>query len=116
MTAKRNRKQTVKRKSAPNGVKESPRRSTLAISVHRTQAILLLLIFALIGILLAFGVWKAGSLLLSYSDRSTRYDRIIVAAGRRNGVYPPLLKAVIWKESRFDSSCRGSKGDRKSVV
>ena len=28
-----------------------------------------------------------------------------------NGVYPPLLKAVIWKESRFDASARGSKGE-----
>ena len=110
MTAKP-KKQTIKRKTAPKGVKQSPQRSTLAISVHRTQAMLLLLIFALIGILLAFGVWKAGSILLNYSDRTTRYDRIIVAAGRRNGVYPPLLKAVIWKESKFDATCRGSKGE-----
>ena len=109
MTAKR--KQTIKRKTAPKGVKQRSQRSTLAISVHRTQAMLLLLIFALIGVLLAFGVWKAGSILLSYSDRTTRYDRLIVAAGRRNGVYPPLLKAVIWKESKFDSACRGSKGE-----
>ena len=64
MTAKP-KKQTIKRKTAPKGVKQSPQRGTLAISVHRTQAMLLLLIFALIGILLAFGVWKAGSILLN---------------------------------------------------
>ena len=50
------------------------------------------------------GVWKAGSFIFNYADRSTRYDKLIVNAGRRNGVYPPLLKAVIWKESRFDAS------------
>ena len=57
------------------------------------------------------GIWKAASFITSYADRSSRYDKMIVAAGRRNGVYPPLLKAVIWKESRFDASARGSKGE-----
>lgn len=108
------RKQTIKRKNpgkkAGKG-NEAPRRGALAISVHPTQAVLLLLLFSLIGILLGIGVWKAVSVARSYSDRSTRYDRLIVSAGRRNGVYPPLLKAVIWKESRFDRSCRGSKGE-----
>ena len=107
------RKQTIKRKTNGKkpGVKKDPRRSSLAISVHRTQAVLLLLLFALIGILTGVGLWKAGSFILNYMDRSTRYDKIIVSAGRRNGVYPPLLKAVIWKESRFDASARGSKGE-----
>ena len=107
------RKQTIKRKSAGKKAKpdQNPRRSTLAISVHRTQAVLLLLLFALIGVLLGVGVWKAGTFAFNYADRSSRYDKLIVSAGRRNGVYPPLLKAVIWKESRFDSTCRGSKGE-----
>ena len=107
------RKQTIKRKTNGKkaGVNKDPRRSSLAISVHRTQAVLLLLLFALIGILMGVGLWKAGSFVLNYMDRSSRYDKLIVSAGRRNGVYPPLLKAVIWKESRFDSSCIGGKGE-----
>jgi len=44
-------------------------------------------------------------------DPSARYDRLIVKYGRRNGVQPPLLKAVIWKESRFDRNSLGSKGE-----
>jgi soluble lytic murein transglycosylase len=105
-------RQTIKRKSAgKKSQKANPQRSTLQISVHRTQAVLLLLMFALIGILMGVGVWKAGSFFLNYADRSSRYDKLIVNAGRRNGVYPPLLKAVIWKESRFDASARGSKGE-----
>ena len=45
------------------------------------------------------------------ADISARYDRLIVKYGRKNGVHPALLKAVIWKESRFDKKSRGSKGE-----
>ena len=111
MPAKR-QKLTIKRKTAGKKSKKTDRQSsTLLISVHRTQAVFLLLLFAMVGILMGVGVWKAGSAISSYMDRSSRYDKMIVAAGRRNGVYPPLLKAVIWKESRFDASARGSKGE-----
>ena len=112
MPAKR-QQQTIKRKTAgkKSSKKTNQQKSTLLISVHRTQAVFLLLLFALIGVLMGVGVWKAGSAVISYMDRSSRYDKMIVAAGRRNGVYPPLLKAVIWKESRFDASARGSKGE-----
>ena len=111
MPAKRT-KQTIKRITAGKSPKkDNPQRSTLRISVHRTQAVFLLLMFAIVGVLMGVGIWKAGSFISSYMDRSSRYDKMIVAAGRRNGVYPPLLKAVIWKESRFDASARGSKGE-----
>ena len=105
------KKQVIKRKSDKKPKKGNPQRNTLRISVHRTQAVFLLLLFAVIGVLMGIGVWKAATFAINYADRSSRYDRLIVAAGRRNGVYPPLLKAVIWKESRFDSSSIGSKGE-----
>ena len=106
------RKQTIKRKDAGKKTKKAePHRISLEISVHRTQAVFLLLLFAVVGVLMGVGIWKAASFITSYADRSSRYDKMIVAAGRRNGVYPPLLKAVIWKESRFDASARGSKGE-----
>lgn len=111
MPAKRQKQTTIKRKTAGKKSKKTNQPSTLLISVHRTQAVFLLLLFAIIGILMGIGVWKAGTSIMSYMDRSSRYDKMIVAAGRRNGVYPPLLKAVIWKESRFDASARGSKGE-----
>ena len=111
MPAKRP-KQTIHRKNAGKTSKKSnPQRHSIQMSVHRTQAVFLLLLFAIVGVLMGIGVWKAGSFIYNYSDRSSRYDKMIVAAGRRNGVYPPLLKAVIWKESRFDASARGSKGE-----
>jgi soluble lytic murein transglycosylase len=34
-----------------------------------------------------------------------------LAAARRYGVAPALVKAVVWRESRFDAHARGSKGE-----
>lgn len=38
-------------------------------------------------------------------------DGYILAASRKYAVDPALIKAVIWKESRFDADARGSKGE-----
>jgi soluble lytic murein transglycosylase len=38
-------------------------------------------------------------------------DTVILAAARRYGVDPALVKAVVWRESRFDALARGSKGE-----
>lgn len=40
-----------------------------------------------------------------------RYDDLITAAGRRYGVNPSLVKAVVWRESRFDPDARGTVGE-----
>lgn len=42
-------------------------------------------------------------------QRVHRYDTLLVEVGRRHGVDPRLLSAVIWKESRFDASQVGPK-------
>lgn len=39
-------------------------------------------------------------------------DRNILAASKKHGVDPALIKAVIWRESRFDPRARGTKGER----
>src|SRR5512136_85571 len=38
-------------------------------------------------------------------------DKPILAAARRYGVEPALVKAVVWRESRFDPLARGKKGE-----
>jgi len=38
-------------------------------------------------------------------------DKNILAAARKHGVDPALLKAVIWRESKFDPHARGTKGE-----
>jgi soluble lytic murein transglycosylase len=43
--------------------------------------------------------------------RNNRYNRDIVAAARRYGVDPALVKAVVWRESRFDAGARGRAGE-----
>lgn len=40
-----------------------------------------------------------------------RFDREIRAAAARYGVAPALVKAVVWKESRFDPEARGGAGE-----
>jgi soluble lytic murein transglycosylase len=40
-----------------------------------------------------------------------RFDKIIGAAAEKHGVPPALIKAVIWKESRFNPDARGTKGE-----
>lgn len=43
--------------------------------------------------------------------RERRYDPQILESARRNGVDPCLLKALIWRESRFNPNARGRKGE-----
>jgi soluble lytic murein transglycosylase len=38
-------------------------------------------------------------------------DKNILAASRKHGVDPALIKAVVWRESRFKPRARGSKGE-----
>jgi soluble lytic murein transglycosylase len=46
-----------------------------------------------------------------YLRRDHRHDAAILAAARRYGVEPALVKAVVWRESRFDAAARGRAGE-----
>lgn len=39
------------------------------------------------------------------------YDRLIVDAAKRNRLDPNLVRAVTWRESRFDYKAKGQKGE-----
>ena len=41
-----------------------------------------------------------------------RYDIFIVAASERHGIEPELIKAIIWRESRFHPHKVGTQGER----
>jgi len=43
--------------------------------------------------------------------RESSQDRPILSAARRYGVEPALVKAVVWRESRFDPLAKGRKGE-----
>lgn len=46
-----------------------------------------------------------------YHRRDHSQDAPILAAARRYGVQPALVKAVVWRESRFNPAARGRKGE-----
>jgi soluble lytic murein transglycosylase len=46
-----------------------------------------------------------------YDWRDHSQDARILAAARRYGVPPALVKAVVWRESRFDPAARGTRGE-----
>jgi len=43
--------------------------------------------------------------------RERRHDAVIRAAARRYGLEPALVKAVVWRESRFAADARGRAGE-----
>ena len=67
----------------------------------------------------AGGCWLASSHDENYAlqefifrERYNRYDSLIAQAGERYGVDPSLIKAVIWRESRFQPGMVGTQGER----
>jgi soluble lytic murein transglycosylase len=47
-----------------------------------------------------------------FGERFARYDSLIAQAGERHGVNPALVKAVIWRETRFQPQMQGNHGER----
>ena len=43
--------------------------------------------------------------------RERRFDSVILAAANRCQIDPALVKAVVWRESRFDPDARGRAGE-----
>lgn len=46
-----------------------------------------------------------------FSEKSSNYDKIIKETTQRHGIDPDLVRAVIWKESKFDRNATGTKGE-----
>lgn len=78
---------------------------------RRKSYFLLLFLITVFAAGFAYFLWRAGEAVYDYYTRSSRYDRIIRNAGLRNNIDPMLIKAVIWRESRFDRKARGLKGE-----
>lgn len=69
--------------------------------VKRSRWIVLLLVVATdLGVLL---YWR--------DRREHRFDQAIRNAAARNGIPAALVKAVVWRESRFDPDARGQAGE-----
>lgn len=62
-------------------------------------------------LLLLLGAGVVAVLDWRWLQRERRYDAVILTAARRHGVDPALLKAVVWRESRFDADAVGRVGE-----
>ena len=62
-----------------------------------------------------FVIIVIGGLLTIYERyrtwREDSHDPEILAAATRYGIHPALVKAVVWRESKFDPEARGRKGE-----
>ncbi|MBI3851422.1 MAG: lytic transglycosylase domain-containing protein [Verrucomicrobia bacterium] len=63
------------------------------------------LAFAFILVVGGIGYWRW------YDWRDHSQDAVILAAARRYGVEPALVKAVVWRESRFNPKAHGKAGE-----
>ena len=47
-----------------------------------------------------------------FQKRFAKYDSLIGAAAGKSGISPNLVKAVVWRETRFRSDAAGTRGER----
>src|SRR5262245_35363848 len=83
------------------------------------QFLLKLVLCVLLAIAAAFGylALKSGDPLYTFYEwmspaRFHQYDRLIRSVALEHHLDPMLVKAVVWRESRFDPKKRGSHGER----
>lgn len=57
------------------------------------------------------GIIAIAIYLLWNNRRAHRQDNAILAAAKRYGVDPALVKAVVWRETKFDPDARGRAGE-----
>lgn len=84
----------------------------------RLSAFLVLIAAVVLGLVGAF-VWIRSHPAADYAvqefflgARFSKYDALVAQAADRHGVSPSLVKAVVWRESRFQPSKSGAHGER----
>jgi len=77
------------------------------------------LVLISVGLALLGAILFAQKIDISYTFREAlakdlyhRYDPLIVETARRHGLDPNLVKAIVWRESRFQTDKLGSSGER----
>jgi soluble lytic murein transglycosylase len=75
----------------------------------RRYAILFLVLAGLLGA--TWLAYRYHGRVYSFFIRGRAFEPLIQAAGRRHGLDPDLLRAVIWQESRFNPNAVGSRGE-----
>ena len=78
---------------------------------------LLLAILCAVNIALAVVLWRSGDPAYRMQElialgRYSEHDALIARAAKKYGVDPLLVKAVVWRESRFSTTKVGGAGER----
>ncbi len=78
---------------------------------------LILCVLLAIAAAFAYVAMKSGDPLYAFYEwmspaRFHQYDRLIRSVALEHHLDPMLVKAVVWRESRFDSTKRGTHGER----
>lgn len=78
---------------------------------------LILCVLLAIAAAFAYVAFKSGDPLYAFYEwmspaRFHQYDRVIRSVALEHHLDPMLVKAVVWRESRFDPKKRGSHGER----
>lgn len=75
----------------------------------KRYAVLLLVLGVVLG--LTWAAYRYHRQVYAFFLRDRAYDGLIQAAGRRHGLDPDLIRAVIWQESRFNANATGTSGE-----
>ena len=101
------------------GVYVSPARDPWGIpsSVKRKLSRLFLVIFFAANCALAIELWRAPDPAYRLHEllalgRYSEHDKLIAQVAQKHGVDPLLIKAVVWRESRFSTNKVGGAGER----
>ena len=78
---------------------------------------LLIAILCAANIAFAVVLWRSGDPAYRVQEmvalgRYSEHDELIARAAKKNGVEPLLVKAIIWRESRFSTTKVGKAGER----
>jgi hypothetical protein len=69
------------------------------------------LISVLLGLVIALGTVAVPAWKIRQRMRENQFDPLILQAAAEHGVDPNLIKAVIWRESKFRPDARGDAGE-----
>lgn len=89
------------------------RQAALTALARGTRAVLLrvAVLAAIVGIAAVVWYFDALPAVADWFVDDTKYHDEIAAAARRHGLDPDLVRALIFRESRFDPRARGSRGE-----
>jgi soluble lytic murein transglycosylase len=117
-TGKKNIQSAVSDDPAPPNRETSRTLPRGRFSVSRSRGVIFLAAFLVVAIV-GTAVFRAGQGDFFYWWMENRpgspfrqYDGLIEATAARHGVDPYLLKALVWKESRFQPRATGAAGER----